>query len=103
MSCEDLSESDNFYHDKYGYCYYSIDRINPPLIYGLYIEPEHRGRGHARRIIMIVIGFIRSAGFPGPIEIEVERNAKSGIDAVRLSSFYLRMGLSVINMDDAKP
>lgn len=92
-----MDEYENFFHDKYGYCYYSIEPNKPPVIYNLYTEPEYRRKGYARKHIQFVISEIRKTGYSGLIEIEVSPRENS-IDVDDLVSFYKSMGLVVINI-----
>lgn len=90
-----LEEHDNFFHDKHGYCYYSIEPGKKPVIFNLYVEPEYRRHGHARRILAYVIGEIRKAGYQGDIEIEVCPRENS-ILLGQLVAFYKMMGLEIL-------
>jgi len=90
-----MGEYENFYHDKYGYCYYSIEPGKKPMIYNLYIEPEYRRKGHAREHLKFVIKEIRKTGYKGSIEIEVAPREDS-IDLAKLVAFYESLGLKII-------
>ncbi|MFA5754179.1 MAG: GNAT family N-acetyltransferase [Patescibacteria group bacterium] len=90
-----IGQYDNFYHDKYGYCYYSIIPNKKPLIYNLYTEPEFRQKGHARKMLQFVIDEIRKTGYQDGIEIECLPREDS-IDFEKLNLFYKNMGLEVI-------
>ena len=90
-----MEDTDNFIHDKYGYCYYSIPLYKNPIIYNLYTEPEYRKQGHAKRHLQYVINEIRKTGYTGPIDIETKPRENS-IDINNLSSFYISMGLSIL-------
>lgn len=90
----EMKECENFYHDKYGYCYYAIPSDECPMVYNLYVEPEYRRRGHARRILQFVISEIRKNGYEGVIKIEVKPHEIS-IDLKKLTSFYKSMGLEI--------
>lgn len=89
-----MDENENFIHNKYGYCYYSVED-DSAFIYNLYVEPEYRRKGHAEHIIRMVIGEIRKTGYSGEIQIEVCPREDS-IDVENLIIFYKRMGLKVI-------
>ena len=91
-----LKESENFYHDKYGYCYYDINPGKTPIIFNLYIEPQYRRQGHARKHLQIVINEIRKTGYEGEIEIEAAPRENS-IEYERLVVFYRSMGLKVLD------
>jgi len=91
-----MADYQNFYHDKYGYCYYLIEENKKPIIFNLYIEPEHRRKGHARKHLQFVIGKIREAGYLGKIQIETMPREDS-IDVGKLSALYESMGLEIIN------
>ena len=90
-----MKESENFFHNKYGYCYYSIEPDKNPIIFNLYIEPEYRRKGHARKHLQYVINEIRKTGYEGKIEIEPIQRENS-IDPEKLISFYKSMGLEVL-------
>ncbi len=90
-----MEECENFFHDKYGYCYYSIEPGKNPVIFNLYIEPEYRGQGHARKHLQFVINEIRKTGYQGRIEIQAAPRENS-IDLEKLVSFYKRLGLEII-------
>lgn len=90
-----MRQNENFFHDKYGYCYYSIEDSKSALIYNLYIEPEYRRLGHARRILQFVINEIRASGYTEEIEIEVAPRENS-IDYGKLVLFYESLGLRKI-------
>ena len=68
---------ENFIHDKFGYCYYAIESDKIPIIFNLYVEPEYRKQGHARKYLQYVINEIRKTGYNGIIEIEVNPRDKS--------------------------
>lgn len=88
-----MEENENFIHNKYGYCYFSIEG-DAAFIYNLYVEPEHRRKGHAEHLIQMVIGEIRKAGYSG--EIQIEACPRDGsIDVENLVAFYRRMGLNI--------
>jgi len=89
-----MEKDDNFIHDKYGYCYYNISPNKNPIIFNLYIEPEYRGCGHARRLLKYVIGEIKK-GYAGPIEIEA-KPWEDNVDLKKLTNFYLEMGLKIL-------
>ena len=88
-----MSETENFIHDKYGYCYYDLK--DKPFIFGLFVEPEHRRKGNARKYLQYVINEIRASGYKGEIEIEAKPEAED-IIRDRLVLFYESMGLKVI-------
>lgn len=87
-----MQENENFIHSKYGYCYYYVEP-NAAMIYNLYVEPEYRRKGHAKKLVEMVIREIREVGYSG--EIQVEANPREGsISVERLTDFYSRMGLT---------
>lgn len=90
-----MEECENFFHDKYGYCYYSIEPGKKPVIFNLYIEPEYRRKGHARKHLQFVINEIRKAGYQGGIEIEAIPRENS-INLEKLVSFYKSLELEII-------
>lgn len=68
------------------------------MIYGLFVHPEYRTQGKAKRLLMLVINEIRDTGYSGDIEIEAIPK-EDGIDLDRLILFYTSMGLKVLNRD----
>lgn len=92
----ELGEHDNFIHDKFGYCYYSIEPETKPVIYNLYVEPEYRQQGHARRLLLFVLGEIHKSGYFGPVEIEADPREGS-IQRDRLVAFYKSLGLDCLS------
>lgn len=90
-----MEENENFIHNKYGYCYYSIEANDTAMIYNLYVEPEYRRKGHAKKLIQMVIREIREAGYNKEIQIEA-RPREDSIDVESLVAFYKRMGLKVL-------
>ena len=93
-----MEEFDNFFHDKYGYCYYSIPPNENALIYNLYTEPEYRRKGHARKHLQFVIEEIRKSGYTGIIDIKAYPREDS-IEYEKLVSFYKSLELNVLNMN----
>lgn len=91
-----MEEYENFYHDKYGYCYYAIEPGKKAVIFNLYTEPQYRRKGFARKRLQLVINEIRRAGYEGEIEIEAKPRENS-IDSEKLISFYKTMGLWIID------
>ena len=90
-----MKQCENFYHDKYGYCYYAVPIDERPIVFNLYIEPEYRRLGHARRILQIVINEIRKTGYIGAIKIEVKPRENS-IEQQHLTLFYKSMGFEIL-------
>jgi ribosomal protein S18 acetylase RimI-like enzyme len=85
---------ENFIHNKYGYVYYYI-KSDTSIIFNLYVEPEFRRKGHAKKLIYLAIKEIREMAYSGDIWIEV-RSKEDSIDINNLSSFYKRMGLKIL-------
>ena len=103
MSENEIGE--DFIHRKYGYCYFEIEHGKKPIIFNLYVHPEYRRQGYARKLLQYVISEIRQTGYIGDIDIEVSPRENS-ISKEKLESFYVSMGLTVINpggqdVDDA--
>lgn len=90
----ELGEYDNFVHDKYGHCYYTVTPGSLSFIYNLYVEPKYRRQGHAKRLLSSVIKLIRESRPQGSIFIEVDPREDS-IDADVLQAFYQSLGLSI--------
>lgn len=99
MCMEDKNKTEDFLHNRYGYCYFEV-KDNSALIYNLYVEPEFRGKGHAKKLLKGVISEIRRRGYKDQIMIEC-KPTEQGINKDRLSSLYKEMGLLVIS-DTAK-
>ena len=92
---EDLSSTENFIHNKFGYCYYDLNSDNiKPIIFNLFIEPEYRCLGHARKLLLDVIEKIRDSGYLGQIDIEAE--PREVVDLEKLTSFYKSLGINVL-------
>jgi ribosomal protein S18 acetylase RimI-like enzyme len=92
---EKMEERENFIHNKYGYCFYSVED-NTAMIYNLYIEQNYRKKGHAENLIRLVIREIRGTGYNGEIQIEAQPREDS-ISIEYLVTFYERLGLRVIS------
>ena len=86
----------HFIHTPYGYCYYHLDKpVNEGgtyLIYGLYVNPQYRKQGHAKRMLNFLIDEIRSNNYIGPIYIKAEPEENS-ITVENLVKFYQSLGL----------
>ena len=89
-----MAENENFIHNKYGYCFYSIEN-NTAVIYNLYVDPNYRQKGHAKKLIRMVISEIRNSGYYKEIEIEALPREDS-INVESLVTFYEKLGLRVI-------
>ena len=90
-----MKTDENFYHDKYGYCYYAITSDKNAIVFGLYVEREYRRMGHARRILQFVINKIKKTGYKGSIKIEAKPSENS-IEIKPLTLFYKNMGLEIL-------
>ena len=90
-----MEENENFIHNKYGYCYYSIEANDTAMIYNLYVEPEYRQKGHAENLIQLVIREIKKDGYNKEIQIEA-RPKEDSINIGNLIAFYKRMGLKIL-------
>lgn len=89
-----MEENENFIHNKYGYCYYYLKENEPAIIFNLYVEPEYRRRGYARKLINYVIKEIKDTGYDKDIFIEANPRENS-IDLETLIKFYESMGLKI--------
>lgn len=87
-----MEENENFIHNKFGYCYYSINPDNTAIIFNLYVEPCYRRKGHAKHLIQLVITEINEVK---EIQIEVYPREDS-ISRENLISFYKKMGLKIL-------
>lgn len=92
---------DNFIQTKYGYCYYEIEPGENPIIFNLYVYPQYRRKGQAKKLLQYVINEIRSAGYEGKIDIKVSPRENS-ISAENLTLFYEEMKLNIINRKPAQ-
>ena len=94
-----MEENENFIHNKYGYCYYSIEPNDIAIIFNLYVEPEYRRKGHAKNLIQLVIGEIGKTGCNKEIRVEASPRENS-IDAENLTAFYESMGLKILLLNN---
>jgi ribosomal protein S18 acetylase RimI-like enzyme len=78
---------------KFGYCDYAIE-TDYVHIYNLYVFPQFRRQGKARKILQNVIDTIRKTGYLGPIQIVAEPKENS-ISLKKLVLFYKSLGLEV--------
>lgn len=85
---------ENFIQNKFGYCFYTKNEDHP-IVYNLFVHPECRKSGAARKLVSMVIREIREDGYSGQIFIQAESTDKS-VDLQKLISFYIRMGLTVM-------
>ncbi|MHB8124633.1 MAG: GNAT family N-acetyltransferase [Desulfitobacteriaceae bacterium] len=90
-----MEENENFIHNKYGYCFYSVEG-NTAMIYNLFVEPNYRQKGHAKNLIRLVIREIIGTGYYGEIRIEA-RPREESISIENLITFYKSLGLIVIS------
>lgn len=89
-----MEENENFIQNKYGYCYYQINPDNTALIYNLYIDSQYRRKGHARRLIQLIINEIKIVGCR---EIQIKADPQEdSISEKELISFYESMQLKII-------
>lgn len=86
---------ENFIHIKQGYCYYSLAPDANPYIFGLYIEPEYRRQGYAKKLLNAVINIIKTFKPESPIDIKAVPKENS-ISEQRLIQFYTDLGLNVL-------
>lgn len=89
-----MIDSENFIHNKFGYCYFDTSKEPNPIIFNLYINPEYRGNGYAEKILKQVICEIKCDGYTGQIDIEAK--PREDIELKRLVSFYKRLNLNII-------
>ena len=89
------SETEDFIHNKYGYCYYNIEPGKNPIIFNLYVHPQYRRKGHAKKLLRYVINEIRQTGYKDEIDIEVSPRENS-ISVEKLALFYKSMDLNII-------
>jgi GNAT superfamily N-acetyltransferase len=88
--------TEDFIHNKYGYCYYEIESGKNPIIFNLFVNPQYRRQGHARWLLEYVINIIRGTGYIGKIDIEVAPREDS-IQREQLAEFYISMGLNILD------
>lgn len=83
--------------NDYGHCYYCVCvNENCAFIYNLYVNKEHRRKGHAKQFIQQAINKIREIGYEKDIEIIAEPEEES-ITKDDLIKFYEKMNLKVID------
>jgi ribosomal protein S18 acetylase RimI-like enzyme len=93
-----LPPHDDFVHDRYGWCYYSLAPNHAPVIYNLVTEPCYRRQGHGRRHLAEVVRRIRSAGYDGKIHVVADPSAiDRGPPRSALVRMYLAAGLTIID------
>jgi ribosomal protein S18 acetylase RimI-like enzyme len=86
---------EDFIQNRFGYCFYEIDN-DSCILYNLYVKPEYRRKGHAKKLVKLVIDEIRERGYKGDIETVVSPKEKS-ISIKNLTSFYIKMGIKILN------
>lgn len=92
--CVVRTVEEDFVHDNCGYCYFSIKPTEGAWVYNLYVEPERRRQGHARRLLNEVICRIRFAGYTGKIRVHADPREGS-ICRDKLEALYRSVGLEV--------
>jgi len=90
----ELKDDENYIQNKFGYCFYAINNTEA-VIFNLWIHPEYRRRGEARKILQRVITEIRDTGYDG--EIRIEAIPRDGISLDKCIHFYQNMGLKVLS------
>lgn len=81
----------------YGCCCYEVASDNQgeyAHIYNLYVKPEKRRQGRARKLLRSIIKKIRNTGYKGEIFIVAEPDNQS-ISRGELIKFYKSMGLTI--------
>lgn len=84
---------EDFIQNRFGYCFYECKK-DSALIYNLFVYPEFRRQGKAKRLLRLVINEIRDSGYAGAINITVSPKDES-VNIDRLSSFYQILGLKI--------
>jgi ribosomal protein S18 acetylase RimI-like enzyme len=92
-----MNKNADFIHIKQGYCYFQLYVRKPAVIFGLYVEPEYRRKGYAKKLLQLVISEIRNTGYAGTIQIKADPQEDS-ISKEQLVTFYERQGLQVVNL-----
>lgn len=85
---------DDVIKNKFGYCKYGFED-NYVHIYDLFIYPEFRQQGQARKILKEVIDAIRKL-YNGTIQI-VANPKEIFVDKCKLKQFYKSMGFEVFD------
>jgi GNAT superfamily N-acetyltransferase len=88
----------DFIQTKYGYCYFEIEAGKNPIIWNLYIHPQYRKQGYAKKTLQYVVNEIRQTGYGGDIDIEPDPRDDS-ISYENLCAFYLSLGLRLVCRD----
>lgn len=85
---------ENFIQNRFGYCFYALNAGNP-IVYNLFVHPVYRGRGAARKLVLMVIQEIRTGGYTGKITVDA-KPFDASIDLQRLIRFYEGLGLTLL-------
>jgi len=88
-----------FIETDYGYCFYTFEDYPGALIYNLYVYPQFRRQGRAKKLLQSIIDLIKSTGYTGEIGIEVAPRENS-IDKKDLCNFYKTFNLKILETVD---
>lgn len=89
-----MDNDENFIQNKFGYCFYAQNG-GLPLVYNLFVHREYRGRGAARRLVLMVIKEIRENGYTGKIFVQA-KPMEASVDPQKLINFYSSIGLTIL-------
>lgn len=89
---------ETYIETEYGYCFYTFEDYPGALIYNLYVYPQFRRQGHAKKLLRSVIDLICSTGYTGDIGIEVIPREDS-ISRNDLYNFYKTLNLKILEKE----
>jgi len=81
--------------NKWGECEYEF-KDNYVHIFNLFVLPDHRKKGIAKKLLKTAIKNIRDTGWTGEIQI-VAIPTETNINKENLKKFYLKLGLRVFD------
>lgn len=87
---------EDFIQNRFGYCFYEVIG-DTALVYNLFVHPEYRHQGQARKLLRYVIKEIREEfGYLGDIFVEAI-SKEEAVDDERLVAFYKKEGLRILS------
>jgi len=100
MIYEDRKD-EHYIQTEYGYCYYRIwdSTIPGPFVYNLFVNPLFRRKGYAKKLLTMVMDEIKSLVGDREIYIESEPFDSDGPSKIKLTQFYKKMGLIVLQKE----
>lgn len=77
-----------------GRCWYAFEEEGYVHIFNLFVDPDERKKGNAKKLLQLAIYEIRKTGWKGEIQI-VAKPTEANISVFELRNFYKKMGLQV--------